>query len=218
MRGTLNKILDLAKKSLIIALSFVFIVGIQVYASSSSTYNQTISAASQSVDIVNSGGTPVGSPSVTFASKNFSFSTQDATGTFGADAQRIRAYNPTTDDTWTVNLAGSAPGAHWTSGGDTYHFDDATGSGYTNGQMAVNPSGGTIAGVPNNTACPITDISAGSNDSFVNGSKDSIDLMSATTGSATVCLWDLTGVAITQKIPASQAVGSYSLTMSLTIL
>jgi hypothetical protein len=220
MQGTLKKIFILAKKSLILAVAFAFIVGIQVYANSSSTYNQTINAGSQSVDIVDSGGTPVTSPAVTFGAKSFSFSTQDATGTFGTSDERIRAYNPTVDDTWTVNLAGSATTATWTASSLHYDFNDD--QGYTDGtdtdsyggQMTVDPSGGTLAGV---SGCSTSNVSKGTSDDYEEGAVDSIDLMSAAAGAATFCRWDLTAVGLTQKVPASQAAGSYSLTMVISI-
>ena len=211
----LKKISKIARKSLSLALVFVFLVSLQVIAATTPTFNQTITAGALSVDIVDAGGTTVGSPSVTFASKAFSFDTQTSTGDFAPSAQRIRVSNPTGTAAWTVNLAGSAPGAHWTAGGNTYHFDDATGGGATNGQMTVDPSGGTISGV---SGCATTNTSKGSVDSFASGSVDSIDIFSSTTA-ATYCRFDYVGAVanISQKIPASQAAGSYSLTMSVTV-
>ncbi len=222
MRGYIEKILNLAKKIAYLAVAFTFIVAIQVYASSNSTYNQTINTSSQSVDIVDADGNSVTSPSVTFGAISFSFSTQDPTGTFGTSDERIRAYNPTTDDTWTVNLAGSSTTATWTDSSLHYDFNDD--QGYTDGtdtdsyggQMTVDPSaeGSSLSGV---SGCSTSNVSKGTSNSFVEGSVDSIDLMSAASGAATFCRWDLTGVGLTQKVPASQASGSYSLTMALSI-
>ncbi len=182
-------------------------------------------SGSQSVDIVDGSGNSVTSPSVTFSTKDFSWSTQTSTGTFGTSSQKVRATNGTTDDTWSVNLAGSATTALWTAGSYHYDFNDSNGSGYTDGadadnyggQMTVDPSGGTVAGVPDNTSCPITNISKGTSDSFVEGTTDSIDIFSGASGSTVPCKWDFTGASITQKIPASQASGSYSISMTLTV-
>lgn len=225
MKTKTKKMAKIAQKSLVLALIFVFVVGIQVFASNQSTFNQTISAGSLSVDIVDAGGTTVASPAISMGAETFSFSTQDATGQFGTSAERIRAYNPTTTATWTVNLAASSPTDTWTGGAGDYDFNDA--GGYTDdgattdadaygGQMTVNPSTGSITGV---SGCATTNVSLGASDSFVQTSMNSIDIMSAAAGAATSCRWDFIGAAdnITQKLPASQAAGSYSITMVLSI-
>jgi len=223
MRKISKKMLEIGKKPLETAVVLLFFAGIcllYVYASNQSEFDQTITAGSLSVDIVDGDGASVTSPTVAFGSKSFNFDAQDATGTLGTASQKIRASNPTATVAWTVNLAGSATTALWTAGGNTYDFNDS--SGYTDGadtdtkggQLTVNPSGGTIAGV---SGCSESNVSAGSSDSFTEGSTDSIDLMSATTGAATSCRWDLTGVALTQKIPAAQIAGSYAITMVLSI-
>jgi hypothetical protein len=224
MNKKIEKSLEISQKSLITAFVFCVLIWAQtyVYASNQSEFDQTISAGSLSVDIVDGSGNTVGSPAAAFASKSFSFDTQTSAGTFGTASQKIRASNPTATDTWTVNLAGSATTATWTSGSNHYDFNDSNGSGYTDGadtdsyggQITVDPSGGTIAGV---SGCSTSNVSVGASDSFVEGSTDSIDLMSATTGAATSCRWDLTGVALSQKIPAAQTAGSYALTMVLSI-
>ena len=222
MKTKIRKMAKIGQKSLVLALIFVFLVGIQVFASNSSTFNQTINAGSLSVDVVDAAGTTVASPAISLGAKTFSFSTQDATGQFGTSAERVRASNPTTTAIWTANLAASATTATWTTGTAYYDFNDA--SGYTDGadtdsyggQMTVNPSTGSITGV---SGCATTNVSLGTSDSFVEGTTNSIDIMSAAAGAATTCRWDFIGAAdnITQKLPASQAAGSYSITMVLSI-
>ena len=183
-------------------------------------FNQTINEGTKSVDIVDAGDVTVASPSVSFSSANFSFNTQDTTGTLGTASEKIRISNPTSTATWTVNLAASNPTDVWTSGGNTYDFND--GSGYTDGadtdskggQMTVNPAGGTLSGV---SGCATTNVNKGASDSFVETTMNSIDLVSGAAGASTFCRWDLTGVSLTQKVPAGQAAGSYSLDMTLTI-
>lgn len=205
---------------LVLATISIFVSGSAVFAANTPTLNQTINAGSLSVDIVDDSGNTVGSPSVAFSAANYSFDNQDGTGTLGTASEKIRVYNPTSTETWTVNLAGSATTALWTDGGNTYDFND--GSGYSDGgdtdakggQMTINPSAGTLAGV---SGCATTNVSKGASDSFIEGSVNSIDLMSAAAGAATFCRWDLTGVALTQKIPASQPAGSYSISMTMTI-
>jgi hypothetical protein len=166
--------------------------------------------------MVDQSGFTIANPSFDFENLLFSFDHQDSHAEFSTSSQRMRVYNPTTNETWTANLSGSAPGAQWVSGSNTYDFNDSTGSGYTNGQMTFDPSSGTISGV---SGCSTSNISKGNSDSFVQASVDSIDIMTASAGAATSCRWDFLGSAdnITQKIPASQAVGNYSITMLLTI-
>jgi hypothetical protein len=219
-----EKILKIAKNSLMLISCFTFLFLIEtVLASTSPTFNQTISAGSLSVDIVDAGGTTVASPAVTFGAATYSFDTQSTSGSFAPSAERIRAYNPTATATWTVNLGATATDT-WTASSLHYDFNDPTGSGYTDGtdtdayggEMTVDPSGGTITGV---SGCATSNVSAGASDSFEEGVTDSIDIFTAASGASTYCRWDYVGAAsnISQKIPAGQAAGSYSLTMVVSI-
>ncbi|HCP08740.1 MAG TPA: hypothetical protein DIT25_03020, partial [Candidatus Moranbacteria bacterium] len=96
------------------------------------------------------------------------------------------------------------------------------GNGYTDGadadsvggQMTINPAAGTLAGV---SGCSTSNVSKGGSNSFSEGTVNSIDILSATSGASAFCRWDLTGVSLTQKIPAAQPAGSYSIDMVLTI-
>ncbi len=110
--------------SLVVVLFFL-LAGSWAWANNQSQFSQLINAGTLSVDIVDAGGTPVVSPGVTMGAETFDFAAQDATGTFGTSTERIRAYNPTTTEAWTVNLAGSATTAVWTDGGtETYDFNE----------------------------------------------------------------------------------------------
>lgn len=209
------------RKSLIIAALALLLGSSAAYAATTPQLNQTISDGAKSVDIVDAGGVTVASPSATFGALSFSFNTQDATATnvFTA-AQKIRVSNPTSTATWSVNIAASAPTAVWTAGGNTYDFNDT--SGYTDGvdtdtkggQMTIDPSAGTIAGV---SGCANTNVTAGTSDSFIETTNNSIDLFNGASGASTYCRWDFTGTNLTQKIPAGQPSGSYSLSMTITI-
>lgn len=208
-------------KSLIIAVLALILGSGAAFAATTPQLNQTISDGAKSVDIVDAGGVAVGSPSATFGALPFSFDTQDATANnvFTA-SQKIRVSNPTSTATWSVSIAASAPSAVWTSGGNTYDFND--GSGYTDGadgdtkggQMTVDPSAGTITGV---NGCATTNVTAGTSDSFIETTNNSIDLLSGAAGASTYCRWDFTGMNLTQKIPAGQPAGSYSVAMTITI-
>jgi len=209
------------KRELCLIVSLFFLLtGSLVWANNQSQFSQTINAGTLSVDIVDAGGTTVASPSVTMGAENFSYSNQDATGTFGTSSERVRASNPTGTDTWTVNLAGSATTAVWTDGSNTYDFNDdqgysdGTDTDGVGGQMTVNPSGGTVTGV---SGCSTSNVTAGTSDLFEEGATDNIDLFSAAAGAATFCQWELTGVSITQGIPGSTPASTYTITMVLSI-
>lgn len=184
----------------------------------------TIEASgSLTVDIVDAGGSTVASPSITMNPANFSFSNQTATGTFGTASQKIRVNNGTGTATWNLSLAASATTAFWNSAGTDYDFNDPTaaaGDGADadslGGQMTLNPSGITIT--PEG-GCTSTNISGGSLSSFSEGVTDSITLASAASGADTGCYWDITGVSVSQTIPAEQpAASDYNIDMVLSII
>ena len=125
-----------------------------VYASATSNFAQTINAGTLSVDIVDGSYVTVGSPSVALGAVTAGFGCQSATGTFGTASQVIYIKNPdAADNGWSVSLAGSATTAVWDSAGTDYDFNDAGGSGCTDGadtdslagQMTVDPSVGTLS-------------------------------------------------------------------------
>jgi len=177
------------------------------------------------VDIVDSGGSSVASPSVALSAVNLGFSCQTATATFGVASEKIRVTNTTAGATWTLTLAAdSGSTAVWSTGSLYYDFNDGGGSptgcgdggdadGYA-GQLTIDASGGTIT--PEG-GCSTTGLSLGSSTAFSEGVTDSITLLTAGATADTSCYWDLTGVSISQKIPAEQALGGYSLNMTLTV-
>ncbi len=110
--------------------------------------------------------------------------------------------------------ATGGPGTTWTTGTYTYPFDSTGGA--DTGRLTVNPTTGTIT--PIGAGCTNTSVSVGTSDFFLNTTTDSIDLMAATTAGDIGCRWDLTGVSLTQRIPAGQQAGSYTLGMTLTAL
>lgn len=174
-----------------------------VFAATTPTLSQQINPGIQSMDIVDGSGVSVSSPAVSFTALPFSFSCQTNTATFGTASQKVAVKNQRKAQV-SVTMAGSGT---WTSGTDTYNYNDGAGSGCTTGQLSV--SGGTFtktagANTPTNTlpggafagATPVT--------------------LFATSG--TKYAWDgeLTGYTLTQKVPAEQIDGTYSLGMTLT--
>ena len=189
----------------------VSLILLSVKASDDTTLNQTIEDGTLNVAIVDGDGLEVSTPAVGFSTAEFSFSSQETTGTLGTSTEMIRLDNPTSTATWSVAIAATDGGsAAWDSGTDTYPYNGATAA---DGQLEVDPSSGTIT--PFGT-CDVADPSVGSATSFVSGTTSSITLMSATEESDAYCRWDLTGVGMTQTIPAIQPVGSYSIAMTIT--
>lgn len=227
MRNSKIKIKVFSFFTLVTAV-FMFFQAIIVFASNQSSFSQAISDGTKSVDIVDASGNTVASPSVTFGGLTFSFSSQTGTGTLGASAQRIRTYNSTGTATWTVSIAAtSGATALWTAGGNTYDFNDSLTDGTDDsdtdtkgGRLTVDPSVGTVAGVPSDAACsPTTGITKGSSASFreIATAVTSITLLTGGATATTYCRWDYTGVSLSQVVPASQASGTYTLSFTITI-
>ncbi|MFH0873885.1 MAG: hypothetical protein V1846_03575 [Candidatus Komeilibacteria bacterium] len=179
------------------------------------------SAGSLSVDIVDGSGVSVGSPSVTMNAATYSFAYQTVTGTLGTASQKIRVTNTTATATWTMAIAGSATTAVWTDSSHTYDFNDSTASAgdgadadSVGGQLTINPSGGTIT--PQD-GCSSTGVSLGSSSAFVEDTTNSITLASAGGTASTNCYWDFTGISLSQTVPASQNVSTYTISLTITV-
>ena len=194
-------------------LAAVGILGVKVgfsYAGSNTNFNQSING-NLGIGIVDSSGNNVTSPSVSFSSLVFSMNSQTSTGTLGASSEKIRVTNPTSTPTWTASIAAtSGPTALWQGSDKNYDFNGSAAA----GQMTINPTAGTITGAGSTS---IANVSLGASNSFAQGTKDSIDLMSAAIGAQAPGQWDLTNVGISQTVPAGQAAQSYSIQMTVTI-
>lgn len=187
------------------------------YASNTPTLNQTVNAGTLTTNIYQSDDTtPVASPSVAFAAVNRSFSCQTNAATLGDTSNKLNVTNFGSNNGWTLTMAATGGAAStWSDGGtNSYKFNDATGSGCTNGQLTVDPSASTLT-LDCSSACTATGVTKGSSTAFVSGTQNSVTLASSTSGSA----WEgyLTGISLSQKIPASQAAASYSLGMTITV-
>ncbi len=180
-------------------------------------------AGSLTADIVDSGGTPVSSPAVSMTSTTIGFGCQTSTGTLGTASEKIRVTNTTGNAAWTLSIAGGAPTALWTQGVNTFDFNDPTSSGCGDGgdtdtkagQMTQNPSVGTITP---QSGCNNTGLSLGSSVGFSEGTTNSVTLLSAGGSAGTNCYWDLTGVSLSQSIPAEQNSVTYSMNYVVTVV
>lgn len=198
-----------------------------VLASGTSNFTQTINAGTLAVDIVDGSYVTVGSPTMAMSAATFSFTCQTKTGSFGTASEVIYVSNPdAADNGWTVSVAGSAVGAVWDGAASDFDFNDPTGSGCTDGadtpdtvggQMTVDASGATLA-VGQCSACVVTNVSKGSSAAFSSGVTDTITILTGAAGSNDIGDWKLTGVSISQKIPAEQpAASDYDINMVLSI-
>ena len=215
---------NIAKKILSLAALFSLVVGGQVFAASTSTQmSQAINQGTLDIEVVDSAGVIVPSPSVAFSSAPFSFDDQDTTAVLGTNDQRMRVYNPTNNSEWTVSVAALNPTDVWTDGA-TFSYDFNDGSGYADGadtdtvggQLAVDPTTASI-GVPD-VKCNTTGISLGSASAFSEGSVDSVTVAVAGLTAKKFCRWDFTNVGLTQKIPGLQEAASYTLSLSLSVI
>ena len=199
-----------------------------VLASATSNFTQTINPGSLAADIVDASYVTVGSPSVAMGAKTFSFSCQSggsaSTGTFGTASQVIYLQNPNAaNNGWTLTLAASSPTANWASAGTSMDFNDPTTSGCGDGadtdslkgQMTVDTSVGTLA-AGQCASCTTANITKGSSNAFNEGTTNSITLLTGAAASNDIGDWKLTGVSISQTIPAEQpAASDYNINLIL---
>ena len=144
----------------------------------------------------------------------------------GVNSQRIYVDNPgAADNGWSLSIAATAgPTATWTSGGDSYDYNDPTSSGCGDGAdadsrpglLSVNPSTGAITPACDGI-CTNTGVGLGISGSYDEGTVDAIELMSAGAASDNIWRGYLTGASLTQSIPAGQAAGSYAINMTATV-
>jgi hypothetical protein len=149
------------------------------------------------------------------SSATYQFSCQTVTGTLGTSSQKIRISNNTATPTWTLSVAATGGSASkWSVASLQYAFNNPSSSGCGSGQLTINPATGELAP---QSGCPSTGLALGSSAAFNSGVLDSISLATANSSAAINCYWDLTGVSLSQKIPAEQMVGAYSINLTLTV-
>lgn len=179
-----------------------------------------------SVDIVDSGGTPVGTPSAGFSSLSTLFTCAETTATLGTSSQKIRVTNMTANGNWTLSIAPTAgPTSLWNNAGSSNHFDfndiagttpgcsDGTDTDSFAGKLRVEPATPTLT---YQTGCSSTGVTPGANQNYSEGSVDSIVLIAATSAN-TECYWDITGINLRQMVPSEQDPDSYTLGLTLTV-
>lgn len=174
------------------------------------------------IDLVDAVGQPALQP-IAFSSIISGSSCQGAFGTLGTNMQRIRITNNSSAHNWTASVAPTAgPTALWSGGaGKKYDINDpaeCSDSGDADsyaGRLTINPSAGTVAPYG---GCTTTGITLSNPANFLEGTSDAIGIASASVLADRFCSWAITGVAMLQSIPAGQPIGSYDISMTLTVV
>ncbi len=212
MKSTLRSLLVLA------AAFGVLAVPAATFAATTTTPNftQTVNPGTLWTDILQSDGTtPVASPAVAFSALNKSFSCQTSTATLGDTNNKLYVNNLDANGGWTLAIATTGGNtATWTDSSKTYSFNDASSSGCATGQLTVDASTGTVT--PDcSSVCDAVTVNKGSSTAYDGSTVTSATLMTTSSGSG----WKgyLTGVSLSQKVPANQESGSYSLGMTITV-
>jgi hypothetical protein len=183
---------------------------------------------SLNLDIVDTNGQSVSSPAFSLDSSPFSFSCTSSNGLIGETNQKIRVSNLTNIPSWSVSVAPtSGQSALWRNVGDTerYDFNDPSGDplgcadgldgdSYA-GQLTIDPS---VATVTPEIGCSTGNISLGSQSSYSDGVIGSVEIANASSSSDADCIWDITNIGLSQRIPAEQPLGSYNLNLTVTII
>lgn len=187
-------------------------------------FNRYIPGAALGVDIVNASNASVASPSISMSSILSSVDCQTSTGTFGTASEKIRISNTTTNEKWTLSIAATGGATtNWSSGLNTYDFNDGSGTpagcgdggdaDSLAGRLSIDPS---VATMTSKFGCVNTNVTMGSSSAFAQGVTDSITLATAAAGAYYDCYWDITGIATSQEIPDQVPAGTYNLSLTLT--
>jgi len=177
---------------------------------------------SLTINIVDGNDNSVNEPSIAFTTKTMFFDYQTSNGTFGNSNEKIRISNTTAGAQWTLTIAATDNSAAlWSASTPKFDFNDSTanaGDGNDadtyGGQMSFIPNSATITP---QSGCNTTGLSLGLSGAFSEGVDDSLTLLTAGSTAGTNCYWDLTGIPVSQSIPAEQTPGNYSINMTLTI-
>lgn len=174
-----------------------------------SQLTQQINAGTLSTDIRDAAGAVVATPSFAMSAVSLSNSQQTSTGTFGSNTQRITVDNPGgANNGWTLALNATTPGTGtWTSGANTYAYNGTAAT----GQLTVNPTPSVLTAATGAT----TNITKGTAAAF--SGTTPVTLLTAAAASDDIWNGYLTGVGLSQTIPASQQGGAYTLNMTQTV-
>lgn len=203
------------KKLLIPAAALVAVAALSPVANAAltatSTLNQTINAGTISTDIRDGSNAVVVDPVFPMSAMQISTGQQTSTGTFGTATQRISVDNPGgADNGFSLTLNASDPtNGMWSSGANTYDYKGTAAT----GQLTVDPSVSTWTALTGTT----TSITKGTSAAFTGATSTAITL--ATTGATLENIWNgyVTGIGLSQTIPANTPAGTYTISMTQTV-
>jgi hypothetical protein len=168
-----------------------------------------------SADIVDGSGASVANPTVGLSSLITGFGCQTSSGTLGTATQKIRIINNTDNPAWTLAMAATGGSSSvFTTGAASYQFNNPAGSGCNGGQMTVNVGSGSLSA---DAGCNTAGIALGSNSAFNQGVVDQITLATGNTSAPIDCAWNITNIPLSQKVPAEQKSGNYSINFTITL-
>lgn len=189
-------------------------------------YPQIVITGDYGVDIVDNAGTSVIAPFVSFPTGVVATTQCNLpTAMLGIPSQKLRINNDLKTNGWNVTIAATAgPTASWTAGTSHYDYNDASGTlpgcgdggdadAYA-GQLRINPTSATLTP---KTGCTASGLSLGPDTKFSEGAIDAITIASANASAARFCYWDVTNVALEQRIPPRTPAGAYGLDMTITM-
>ena len=174
-----------------------------------STLSQQINAGVISTDIRNASGAVVPDPVFGMSPMTASTSSQVSTGLLGTSDRRIAVDNPGgANGGWTLALNATVPGTGtWTSGAGSYTYNGTAATGL----LTVDPMVGTLSTVVGGT----TGVSLGSSASFTGATP--VTLIAASAAASDIWSGYVTGIGLSQSIPAGQVIGTYTLSMTQTV-
>ncbi len=191
------------------------------------SFTQQINAGILSVDVVGGSFNSVATPSFSLSPLSLSIVCQTATGTLGTPTQKIYVQNPgQANYGWVVNIsATNGNTSAWVnqSAGANYDYNDGSGcadgpdADSIGGQMTINPSTGALT-TGQCTGCTTTGVTLGSSAPFVQGTTDSITILTGSAGSEDIADYLITGIGVSQSVPASQPVANYKMDLTITVI
>jgi hypothetical protein len=157
------------------------------------------------LEIVDGSNSPVATPSFGLTNKQFDFNaSQNTTATLGTASQKLRLANPTAATSFSVSIAPAEGVTAWTGTTYTMPFKDL---------LTINPATCTIAKV-DGKATDTSHISKGTSLTF-SDSVTSIPLFNTSTDIG-FSRYDITGISLTQLIPAKTQADTYGISLVLT--
>jgi hypothetical protein len=209
-------------------IAAVFLAGFSsistVSAANNTNLTQVVNGGTLLTDIRDASRVAVASPSFAMSAQTFSFNCGTSTGSVGSNTQRVYLDNPdSADNGWTLTMAATGGVTTlWQNSGSSQNFDFNDPSSCTDGgdadarpgQLTVDPAVSTLT--TDCASCAVTSITKGSSAAYSQGVTDSVTLLNAAAGSNDVGRWYLTGVGVSQAIPAEQTVDSYTINLTVT--